>query len=44
MEFQERGGPVVHAALRGLLSDTEALAQLDTLYRRSLAVSEPLVA
>ena len=44
MEFQERGGPVVHAALRGTLSDTEALARLDALYRRSLAVSEPLVA
>lgn len=37
MEFQERGGPVVHAALRGTLSDAEALAQLDALYHRSLA-------
>ncbi len=37
MEFQERGGPIVHAALRGTLSDAEALAQLDALYLHSLA-------
>ena len=43
MEFQERGGPVVHAALRGTLSDAEALAQLDALYRHSLAASASLV-
>ena len=43
MEFQERGGPLVHAALRGELPDAEALAQLDALYRHSLA-SAPLVA
>ncbi len=36
MEFQERAGPIVHAALRGTLSDTDALAQLDALYLHSL--------
>ncbi len=36
MGFQEKGGPVVHAVLRGELSDSEALARLDALYRRSL--------
>lgn len=35
MEFQQAGGPLVHAALRGTLPDTEALARLDTLYRES---------
>ncbi len=39
MGFQEQGGPVVHAALRGTLSDADALTQLDQLYRRSLAGS-----
>lgn len=43
MEFQERGGPIVHAALRGTLSDVEALARLDALYLHSLA-SAPLFA
>ena len=42
MEFQERGGPVVHAALRGTLSDAEALAQLDALYLHSLASASHL--
>lgn len=42
MEFQERGGPVVHAALRGTLSDAEALARLDALHRHSLASSTQL--
>jgi multiple sugar transport system substrate-binding protein len=37
MEFQQRAGPVVHAALRGTLPDADALAQLDVLYRHSLA-------
>jgi multiple sugar transport system substrate-binding protein len=37
MEFQQDAGPVVHAALRGTLPDGDALAQLDTLYRHSLA-------
>ncbi|WP_438482622.1 extracellular solute-binding protein [Oleiharenicola lentus] len=37
MEFQERGGPVVHAALRSQITDQDAIAQLDTLYRDSLA-------
>jgi len=35
MLFQSRAGPIVHAALRGLLPDSEALHQLDTLYRAS---------
>ena len=39
MGCQENGGPVVHAALRGQLSDAEALARLDALYRQSLAGS-----
>ncbi len=43
MRFQENGGLLVHAALRGARTDAEALAQLDTLYRHSLA-SAPLVA
>lgn len=36
MNFQKRGALVVHAALRGTLPATDALAQLDTLYRDSL--------
>jgi hypothetical protein len=36
MEFQEKAGPIVHAALRNQLPDTEALTQLDTLYRQTL--------
>jgi ABC-type sugar transport system, periplasmic component len=36
MEFQEKGGPIVHAALRNQISDTDALAQLDALYRQTL--------
>ncbi|ATC63341.1 ABC transporter substrate-binding protein [Nibricoccus aquaticus] len=36
MEFQEKGGPLLHAALRTQISDTDALAQLDTLYRQTL--------
>ena len=43
MRFQENGGLLVHAALRGARTDAEALAQLDTLDRHSLA-SAPLVA
>lgn len=35
--FQERGGPLVHAALRGALADADALAQLDVLYRATLS-------
>ncbi len=34
--FQQRAGPVVHAALRGTLADAEALARLDQLHRESL--------
>ena len=37
MEFQERGGPIVHAALRGSLPEAGALAQLDALYRHTLS-------
>lgn len=33
MEFQERAGPVVQAALRGALADAAALARLDELQR-----------
>ncbi|HTT57223.1 MAG TPA: extracellular solute-binding protein [Opitutaceae bacterium] len=33
ISFQERAGPVVHAALRGTLADAAALAQLDALHR-----------
>jgi len=33
--FQEHGGEVVHAALRGTLADDAALDRLDTLYRAS---------
>jgi multiple sugar transport system substrate-binding protein len=36
MEFQERGSALIHAALRNQLSDTTALADLDTLYRETL--------
>jgi multiple sugar transport system substrate-binding protein len=36
MEFQEKAGPIVHAAIRNQLPDTEALTQLDTLYRQTL--------
>jgi multiple sugar transport system substrate-binding protein len=36
MEFQEKAGPIVHAALRNQLTDTAALAQLDTLYCQTL--------
>lgn len=39
MHFQEQGGPIVQAALRHFLSDADALAQLDTLYRASLATA-----
>lgn len=39
MEFQERGGPVVHAALRGQINDREALSRLDELFRHSLGTS-----
>ncbi|HVW22681.1 MAG TPA: extracellular solute-binding protein [Opitutaceae bacterium] len=35
VEFQEVGGPLVQAALRGSLADREALARLDALYRRT---------
>lgn len=41
MEFQAAAGPVVHAALRGTLPEADALAQLDTLYRHSLAHPAP---
>ncbi|HWA24048.1 MAG TPA: extracellular solute-binding protein [Lacunisphaera sp.] len=37
MGFQEQAGPVVQAALQGGLADGDALGQLDTLYRLSLA-------
>jgi len=33
--FQERAGPLVHAALRGALPDAAALARLDALHRAS---------
>lgn len=39
MEFQAAAGPVVHAALRGTLPEDDALAQLDVLYRHSLAAA-----
>jgi multiple sugar transport system substrate-binding protein len=35
MEFQEKAGPIVHAALRSVLADTEALRQLEALYQKS---------
>lgn len=35
LEFQEKAGPVVHAALRGTINDADALAELDHLYRAS---------
>jgi multiple sugar transport system substrate-binding protein len=34
--FQERAGPVVQAALKGVLPPDDALAQLDALHRTSL--------
>jgi multiple sugar transport system substrate-binding protein len=36
LEFQEKAGAIIHAALRTQTSDTEGLAQLDTLYRETL--------
>jgi multiple sugar transport system substrate-binding protein len=39
MEFQEKAGPLLHAALRTQTPDTDALAQLDTLYRQTLTHS-----
>lgn len=33
MGFQERGGPIVQAALRGAITDVAALAQLDALFQ-----------
>jgi len=40
VEFQEHGAPLVHAALRGELTDDEALRRLDEVYRRSLRTEE----
>ena len=36
LEFQERGSLLVHAAICGELADSDALAQLDLLYRDTL--------
>jgi multiple sugar transport system substrate-binding protein len=43
LDFQEAAGPVLHAALRGEVSDDSALAQMNELYRESrrLATVEP---
>lgn len=35
MHFQEKGGPLLHEALRGRIDDDETLAGLDRLYRES---------
>ncbi len=36
MEFQEKGGPILHQALRGAIPDDTALDALDSLYAASL--------
>ncbi len=40
--FQERGGPIVQAALRGSMSDIAALEQLDALYLSTLQTAGTL--
>ncbi len=41
LQFQERGALIVHAALRGKLTDRDALNQLDATYRDSLLSASP---
>lgn len=44
IRFQEEGALLIHRALRGELSDTAALDQLDALYRETLATAAAIPA